>query len=66
MKDKYLEALVDVSNEDLTEKEWLIKYAELYKTTINQPEGLPAIPRSMIKKGSLKLKFHEAYNHFIK
>ncbi|MEZ5002524.1 MAG: hypothetical protein R2730_05760 [Chitinophagales bacterium] len=66
MTDKYLNALVDLNNEDLSEKAWLIKYLELYNSTLNQPHNLPPIGRSMMVKGSMKLKFHEVYGDILR
>lgn len=66
MEDRYLKALVDINNESLSQEDWLKKYLELYQTTITQPEGLPAIRRSMMQKGSLRLKFHEVYHDLLK
>jgi hypothetical protein len=58
-EDDYLKALVAFSN--LTSKTWLLRYFELYKSTLNWPEGLPPINRSNLISGTLREKFNFTY-----
>ncbi len=55
----YLKALSKYS--DLENKEWLLKYFDLYKTTLLWPPGLPPIKWPRIIKGTLIAKFHSYY-----
>lgn len=58
-EDDYLKALAKYS--DLENKEWLLKYFELYKSTLNWPNGLPPIGRTNLISGTLRAKFHAYY-----
>ena len=58
-EDVYLKALEKYS--DLENKAWLLKYFELYKSTILWPPGLPPTKWPRIIKGSLIAKFHSYY-----
>ena len=55
----YQKALTGYS--DLENKMWLIQYFELYKSTLNWPEGMPSIGRSNLLKGTFKEKFYSTY-----
>jgi hypothetical protein len=59
-EDDYLKALAAFSN--LTNKIWLLRYFELYKSTLNWPEGLPPINRSNLISGTLREKFNFTYH----
>jgi len=58
-EDEYLKALAKYS--DLENKEWLLRYFELYKSTLLWPPGLPPIQWPRVIKGSLIAKFHSYY-----
>ena len=58
-EDVYLKALVKYS--DLENKDWLMKFFELYKTTLLWPPGLPPTKWPRIIKGTLIAKFHSYY-----
>lgn len=58
-EDDYLRALVKYS--DLENKDWLLEYFELYKTTLLWPPGLPPTKWPRIIKGTLTAKFHAYY-----
>jgi len=58
-EDDYLNALSKYS--DLENKEWLLKYFDLYKSTLLWPPGLPPIKWPRIIKGTLTAKFHSFY-----
>jgi hypothetical protein len=59
-EDDYLKALVQFSN--LSSKIWLLKYFELYKSTLNWPVGLPPINRCSLISGTLREKFNLTYH----
>ena len=61
MEDDYLKPLMEMSNDNFNEKKWLIKYFELYKSTLNWPDGLPPINRSNLIEGTLRKKFNSTY-----
>lgn len=48
---------------DLDRKTWLIRFFEMYKSTLNWPPGLPPIPRCYMYRGTLREKFHSTYKN---
>jgi hypothetical protein len=58
-EDDYLKALSKYS--DLENKKWLLKYFEMYKSTLIWPPGLPPISRTNLIAGTLRTKFHSYY-----
>lgn len=58
-EDDYLKALSKYS--DLENKAWLLKYFELYKSTLNWPMGLPPISRTNLIAGTFRAKFNSYY-----
>lgn len=58
-EDDYLKALAKFS--DLENKVWLLKYFELYKSTLIWPKGLPPISRTNLTPGTLRTKFNSFY-----
>ena len=58
-EDVYLKALSKYT--DLENKEWLLQYFELYKSTLNWPDGKPPIGRTNFIPGTLRTKFHSFY-----
>ena len=61
----YLKALVEINDDYYDEKQWLIKHFDLYKQTLNWPDGLPPIGRSNLTKGTLREKFHSTYKSLL-
>ena len=59
LEDDYLRALAKYS--DLENKDWLLKYFELYKSTLIWPDGLPPIKRCGLIQGTLRAKFYSYY-----
>ena len=59
-EDDYLKALMNYS--DLENRIWLLKYFELYKSTLNWPDGLPPIKRCGLITGTLRVKFNSYYH----
>jgi hypothetical protein len=71
-EEKYLNALIEFSSDDIGEKNWLLKYFELYKSTLNWPKDLPPIERSFLSHNKFKENFNRHYlatlnlhNHFL-
>ncbi|MEI8270785.1 MAG: hypothetical protein WCG45_05460 [bacterium] len=62
MEDEYLKALMEMSKDGFNEEKWLIKYFELYKSTLNWPDGLPPINRCNLIEGTLRDKFNSTYS----
>ncbi len=60
-EEKYLNALIEFSNDHINEKNWLLKYFELYKTTLNWPKDLPPIERSFWGQNKFKENFNRHY-----
>lgn len=58
-EDDYLKALAN--DKDLEKKAWLLQYFELYKSTLNWPDGLPPIGRTNFIPGTFRTKFHYYY-----
>jgi hypothetical protein len=72
-EEKYLNALIEFSSDDMSEKNWLLKYFELYKTTLNWPKDLPPINRSFLGQNTFQENFNRHYlatlnlhNHLLK
>lgn len=63
-EDEYLKALANYS--DHKNKVWLLKYFELYKSTLIWPDGFPPIKRCGLIKGTLAEKFHTYYRETLK
>lgn len=59
-EDDYLKALAKYS--DLENRVWLLKYFELYKSTLIWPDGLPPIKRCGLITGTLRAKFNSYYH----
>ena len=59
-EDDYLKALAQFS--DLKRKIWLLKYFELYKSTLLWPPGLPPINTCNLIPGTLKAQFNSLYH----
>lgn len=57
----YEKALEHIYND----KNWLLYHFELYKQTLNWPDGLPPIGRSNLAKGTLREKFHSTYRSLL-
>jgi hypothetical protein len=64
-EDKYLEALSDINSDEFQERQWLYRYFNLYKQTLNWPDNLPPIERSNLVKGTLREKFHSMYKEIL-
>lgn len=58
---KYEKALECIYND----KNWLLYHFELYKQTLNWPDGLPPIGRSDLAKGTFREKFHSTYSSLL-
>jgi hypothetical protein len=59
-EDEYLRALAKFS--DLKRKTWLLRYFELYKSTLIWPDGFPPIKSCNLISGTLKEKFYSVYH----
>ncbi len=57
----FLKALSIINSGNYDEKTWLKNNFELFKQTLIWPVNLPPISRSIIKEGSLMLKFNESF-----
>jgi hypothetical protein len=62
--DKYTEAIQNILI--LNTKDWLLEYFEVFKTTLNWPEGLPYINSMDLKKGTPIYDFNLAYSDKLK
>ena len=58
-EDDYLKALSKYS--DLENKVWLLKYFDVYKSTLIWPIGLSPINRTNLTPGTLRTKFNSFY-----
>jgi hypothetical protein len=64
MKDneqEYLNGLMELKRIDVDEKKWLLSYFELYKFTLNWPDGLPPINRTNLIDGTHRTNFNFNY-----
>lgn len=59
--DEYLTALREMTDETILDTVWLLKYFELYKTTLNWPDNLPPITRSFLSQTPLMESFNQHY-----
>lgn len=64
-EDKYLKALSDINSDEFKEREWLYRYFNLYKQTLNWPDNLIPIGRSNLVKGTLREKFNSTYTEIL-
>lgn len=61
----YLKALTELNSDDFEEKEWLFRNFELFKTTLNWPDRLPPINRTLMDPRSLRHKFNATYREIL-
>lgn len=54
----YLKALAKINQKDYDEKKWLIDNFELFKSTLNWPDGLSPINRTNLLDGAFKKRFN--------
>ena len=64
-EDLYLRALAEMSDIHFNKKRWLINNFNLYKTTLNWPDGLPPISRTNLIKGTFRAKFNSTYKNML-
>ncbi len=64
--DKYLNAITNYFN--FKNKEWLIYYFDLYKTTLNWPKGLPPIHDCYLNNPEYRTKkiFNQLYERTLR
>ena len=61
----YLNALTKINAIDYDEEKWLIDNFELFKSTLNWPDGLPPINRTNLIEGTLRKKFNLFYSNLL-
>jgi hypothetical protein len=63
--DVYLKALAAMNAHDFDEKQWLVHFFELYKTTLNWPNNLPPISRTNLVKGTFRERVNSIYYEYL-
>jgi hypothetical protein len=61
----YLNALTKVNAINYNEEKWLIDNFELFKSTLNWPEGLPPINRTNLMEGTYRKEFNSFYSNLL-
>lgn len=64
-EDKFLKALTEINDINFNEINWLNTNFDLYKQTLNWPNGFPPIKRSHLVKRNLNEKFNSVYRELL-